>query len=285
MSADSTAEKPKAEENPNLQTVKLPIEGGSLNFRIDTKAEGNAFFCMGVRKSGSTMLGIIAQFLARRNGINIVDLPGTAFKRGFVVGHWENSDINKIIYPGNFYGGFRNYVPGLGMSPHFAAAPKLFMFRDPRDALVSQYFSDAYSHSLPPEGAGVGREIFLEKRKAAQETKLDDYVVQKAGGMANTMMGYTPLLDDPKCLVLRYEEWVFQKKRMIHKILDHFGWECHPGQIENILKQVDVVPEAEDGQKFIRKAVPGDHRAKLDPATIRKLDAKLKEVLEIFDYY
>ena len=270
--------------NPNLETIRLKITGGRLSLKVDTQASGQAYFVRGVRKSGSTMLGNVMNFLARRQGVNIVDLPGTAFRNGYVVSHWEGADLSSIVYPGNVYTGFRNFASGFALSPHFSLARKVFMFRDPRDALVSQYYSDAYTHSLPPEGA-EGHKIFLEKRAQALETPIDEYVLMRANGMKKTMMAYQPLLDDPTCLCLRYEEHVFQKKRMIHKILTHFGWEMHPALVENLLEKVDIVPDKENQQSFVRKAVPGDHRVKLDKATIRKLDHRLGDVLEAFDYY
>lgn len=273
-------------DDSSLEWVRLPIKGGKLKFRIDTAPQVDiAYFCMGVRKSGSTMLGNIFKFLARRNKVNLVDIAGTAFKNGFVFGHWEDADLSTVVRPGNAYFGFRNFAPGLNDVEVFRRSPKILMFRDPRDALVSQYYSDAFSHSLPPEGSGEGREIFLEKRKAAQEAEIDDYVLDKAGSMRATMMGYEPMLDDETCLTFRYEDYVFQKRRLIHKMLQHFGWECHPRQIDNLLESVDVVPEEEDGKRFVRKAIPGDHRNKLKPDTIRQLNGRLREVMERFDYY
>ena len=273
---------PKAK--PELERIHLKIKNGKLAFDVDTESKGNTYFVLGVRKSGSTMLGNIVNFLARRQGVNIVDIPGTAFRKGFVVGHWEDSDLSPIIHPGNVYTGFRNFINGVTLSPYWPEARKIFMFRDPRDALVSQYFSDAYSHSLPPEGA-EGHKIFLEKREEARATPIDEYVMKRANGMRRTMMAYKPLLEDPTCLCLRYEEHIFMKKRMISKILKHFEWDIHPGVVEKLLEKVDIVPDQENQKSFVRKAVPGDHRVKLSPETIRRLDKRLAEVLETFDYY
>lgn len=270
----------------SLNKVSLRVGQTSLDFDIADDATSKIFFSLGVRKSGSTLLHKIISLLARRNRINLVDVPGTFFRNGFVAADWMATEMAGIMKPGNLYLGFRSFPTSFSETPAFASSLKAFMFRDPRDALVSQYFSDAYSHSVPKEGvSGRGGEAFMKKRSEALAEDIDNYVIKHARSMGRTLLSFEGMLNDPTCLTLRYEEYVFQKKRLINKILQHFDWSCHPGQIENILKQVDDVPENEDKQRFVRKVIPGDHRSKLKPETIRELDGRLREVLHVFDYY
>lgn len=279
------------DENPDaplLNTVNVSVAGTPLAFELAPDAGGPAFFSMGIRKSGSTMLHKIVIFLARRNDLNVVDIAGTFFKAGYTVADWERANTTKLLRGSNVYLGYRSYPSTHVGTAAFDTSRKILMFRDPRDVLVSQYFSDAFSHSLPKgddPAAQKGREEFLRKREAAQASSIDDYVLANARGVQSTMMSYEPMLNDPSCLNLRYEEYVFTKKRLIHKILGHFGWTCHPAQVENLLRMVDIVPEKEESQKFVRKAVPGDHRAKLQPETIAKLDTILGPTMSAFDYY
>lgn len=272
-----------------LETVPVAIgQGRSLAFEVDPSGKGPACFSLGVRKSGSTMLHNIVVFLARRNGISIVDIPGTAFRAGFTVSDWEQADLAAVARPGNAYTGFRSYPSNLAQTPAWREGRKIFMFRDPRDALISQYFSDAYSHSLPSaetaEGAKAA-EAFLKKREETLQTDIETYVFKNQRAMQNTLMAYAPLLGDPTCLVLRYEDYVFQKKRLIHRILAQFGWTVAPGPIEALLARIDKVPEAEEKTNFVHRVVPGDHRAKLSPTAIRRLDNQMREVLRLYDYY
>jgi hypothetical protein len=51
-----------------------------------------------------------------------------------------------------------------------------------------------------------------------------------------------------------------------------------------VLRRLDVVPAAEDPSRFIRKVVPGDHAAKLRPATIEALDLAFGPVAARFGY-
>jgi hypothetical protein len=276
---------PGARAETTAVTVKA--DGVEVAFDVATGLGGPAFFALGVRKSGSTMLHKIITFLAARNGVNTVDLPGTFFRKGLVVANWQDVPIEHVIHPGNIYTGFRAFPTALGETRAFRDGLKVYMFRDPRDALVSQYFSDAYSHDIPSEkeAVGPGREIFLKKREAARQTDIEDYVIKQARALGNTLERYGPLLTDPNCLVLRYEDYVFQKRRLVHKVLKHFGWTLAPGQVDTLMEMVDQVPQTEDKMRFVRKAIPGDHREKLQPETLRRLNNLLKSVLSQYDYY
>jgi hypothetical protein len=280
---------PSPPEPVVTRKVELPlVDGARLSFELADGLTEPPRFCLGVRKSGSTLLNRIVQQLARRNRTHVVDIPGTFFKNGYRVQHWEQADLSPLIGPGNVYIGFRNCPKALQASPAFRDARKVFMFRDPRDAIVSQYFSDAYSHTLPTKDTEQGRKgaaEFETKRKEALATDIDAYVLKQARSMSATMLGYAPLLGDPTCLQLRYEEYVFQKRRMIYKILQHFDWTAMPGQIEGLLKLVDEVPATEDKTRFVRRVIPGDHRSKLKPETIARLNRQLRECMHLFDYF
>jgi hypothetical protein len=276
---------------PEIKTtpVSVPIEGkADLKFDVADDADGDVYFSLSVRKSGSTMLHKIVNALARRNGVNSVDVPGTFFRHGMRVADWVKADLQEILKPGNIYIGYRSFPTNMAGYPLFQSAKKILMFRDPRDALVSQYFSDAYSHSLPSRDTETGRkaaEAFEKKREEVRATSIDDYVVKNAKAIETTLLAYAAMLKDPTCLCLRYEDYVFQKKRLIYKILQHFEWSCPPGIIEGLLKHIDEIPEVEDTARFVRRVIPGDHRNKLKPEAIRRLNNQLKESMRVFDYY
>ncbi|WP_338664868.1 sulfotransferase domain-containing protein [Pararoseomonas sp. SCSIO 73927] len=288
---------PVDESAGTVEPVTVTIgDKGKLTFRVARPAASsdagpgirNACFCLGVRKSGSTMLHKIVQSLARQNGVNAVDVPGTFFKNGFVVADWVGADLTEVVRPNNVYIGFRSFPTNLTGYEAFRGGRKIFMFRDPRDALVSQYFSDAYSHSLPSAETEAGAKAsaeFLRKRAETLATEIDAYVLKHARNFQNTLLAFRDMLDDPSCLTLRYEEYIFQKKRMIHKILKHFDWSCPPGRVEVLLSQIDEVPDEEEKTRFVRRVIPGDHRNKLQDETIRRLNNQMREAMELYDYY
>lgn len=265
---------------PRLRSVTLPVPGRApLVFEV---AEGGPgpFFSLGVRKSGSTLLHRIMGFLAERNGLRVVDVPGAFFRNGMTVADWMRCDLGPLLRPGNLHLGFRSFPGNIAAHPAFAGARKVFLVRDPRDALVSQYFSDAFSHRLPDAGA----EAFARKRAAAQATPLEAFVLEKARNLDRVLLAFRPVLADPNCLVLRYEECVLAKRAMIARILGHFGWTCPEADLSALLAQVDEIPEREDPRRFVRRVLPGDHREKLPPATIARLEERLAASLRAHGY-
>lgn len=282
-----------ARQNAERHAVRLAPETedvvlSGVTFHLARAADTPARFVMGLRKCGSSMLSQIMEELAERHALHSVDLPGRFFKAGIRFPEWQEMDLTEVIRSGNMYVGFRACPAGLLRNEVFARSRRVFMFRDPRDALVSQYFSDAYSHSLPTEDgaqADKARADFLAKREKSLATDINDYVLQNAVSMDRTFTAYAEVLNSPLTLALRYEEHIFQKKRMITKIAAHFGLEMTGDDIEVLLAKFDIVPGAEDPKSFIRNVTPGDHRRKLKPETIAKLDARLKNSLALYDYH
>src|SRR5581483_992537 len=108
---------------------------------------------------------------------------------------------------GNVYGGFRNYPSGFEQNRFFREGKKVLLVRDPRDALVSEYFSSAYSHSLPSTGGEDGAKAdLLNQRRQALATPIEESVLEHAKSMRRTVAEYLPLARDPNTLVLRYED-------------------------------------------------------------------------------
>jgi hypothetical protein len=251
-------------------------------------SKGPARFVLGLNKCGSSLLNQIVEFFAAEHGLSPVNLPGVFFNSGLRVEDWADADLSEVIRPGNLYIGFRNCPPAFARDPLFARSRRVFMFRDPRDALVSLYFSDAYSHSLPGgegEAAEAARAYFRAKRERTLATDINDYVLNEAASLDRAFMAYAEVLRSPMTLTLRYEEHVFQKKRMIAKIARHFGLPLAPEAVERLLAKVDIVPAGEDMRKFVRAVIPGDHRRKLRPETIDRLDQILRESLALYDYH
>lgn len=263
----------------------LTVRGTTLTFPLALK-EGPVCVSLGVRKSGSTMLHNIVTRLAKAADVNHVNVPGTFFRAGFDASDWARLDLAPLLQGGNILTGFRNYPARMAASPAFVDGLKIFMHRDPRDAIVSQYFSDAFSHALPEvtDGDDSARNRFLEKRRAAQESAIDGWVLDHAPHLAKTLADFAPMLSDPRCLVLPYETYVFDKATMIAKILHHFGWHVAPDVITAVLAEIDVVPSAEDPKRFVRKATPGDHREKLTQQTQDRLNEICAEAMALFGY-
>jgi hypothetical protein len=253
------------------------------NFELAEDGEPRAYFVLGVRKSGSTILNRIVKVLAKFNGKNFVNLPDAMFANGIIVATWQKDpEIQKLIEPGNVYGGFRTCPVSLLKMPVFRRARKILMVRDPRDALVSEYFSSAYSHKVPT--SGTAREAILQNRSSALAMTIEEYVLKQAAHLKRTIREYSPLRSDGNLLTIRYEDRILDKRRLIDEICQYFEWKVREPQVQGILSWADVVPETEKPTEFVRKVTPGDHREKLSPQVIKQLNGIFAEEMALYGY-
>jgi hypothetical protein len=254
-----------------------------VEFNIANDDERGLYFVLGVRKSGSSIFNSIIGALADMNSLRYVDVAGTLFKSGLRVSDWQrDTELRNLLRPGNVFGGFRNYPIGLAGDPRFAESPKILMVRDPRDALVSEYFSNAYSHSIPQ--SGQGRSAMLAQRETALNSDLQAYVLKMAPSMRQTLHDYRVLLDHPSARLIRYEDAIIRKRTMIKEICSYFSWSVSEQQTHDIMGWADVIPETERPTEFIRRVLPQDYLEKLAPATIGRLNTIMADEMAVFGY-
>ena len=271
-----------------LAPVEVALATGwKTTFDVEFGRSGPAVFLLSVRKCGSSLLNQLGRALARANGRNYIAPSDQFFLENLRVRDYiADPALANILQPGNAYGGFRDMPVAFLGQPLFDDGPKILLIRDPRDALVSQFFSIANSHRIPdaaPESDGVAA-LLESSRREAREWDIDTWVLSRARDMATTMSAYFTILGSPTLTVVRYEDYIFEKRALISLIVTLFGWEADDELVGHMLGWADVRPEQEDPTAHIRKVTPGDHLEKLRPETIASLDEILREPLERFGY-
>jgi hypothetical protein len=258
------------------------IEFRGVKFTLSDRSELPSCFVLGVRKSGSTVLNNMVTALAKTQSYGVVDF-GKMFQAGMIPRDWRfDPGLASLVRGGNVYLGFRDFPAALRSDPNFVASPKVLLVRDPRDALISEYFSNAYSHPVPKDG--FARDFMLKLRDDALGQSIEASVIRSARFMAATMLQFAPLLSDPLLKLFRYEDVIFEKRRLLESISSHFGWASNAPAISQILAWADVVPSEERPTEFIRRVHPGDHRNKLSQPAIGELNTILAETLKTFGY-
>jgi hypothetical protein len=261
--------------------------GQDVPFQVDRDLPGPAYFALGIRKCGSTLFNKIIQQLSQSNNRRYVNVAGRYFNNNIAAKDWMKDPANcDILYGGNVYGGFRFMPWAFADSPVYKSAKKILMVRDPRDAIVSEYFSNAYSHRIPQRTTdGVAISDLLEKmRSKALGMELDEYVVERSPALLSIFMGYVKQSKVTPMRVVKYEDYIFEKPDLIRLIASEFDMQVGDAQIESIMAWADVRPQTEVPTKFVRRVTPGDHREKLRPDTITKLNEILKPAMEAFCY-
>ena len=263
------------------ETRFLPFH--SVDFEIPAGVGDTPFFVLGIRKSGSSIFNNICTAVAKFNGVPYVDVGGRLFDAGISERRWlDDEALARIVVDGCLYGGFRSYPTGLARTPEYRRARKVCLVRDPRDALVSEYFSNAYSHSMPESGEAADN--LSEERQRALSSDLVDYVRTRIDHMDSTCAPFVPLRDDATVKVFRYEDVIFDKPRLMREVCDHFGWSISDQQIGLIMQWADVRPAAENPNQFVRRVTPGDYLNKMPETLQDEVAERLRPFMQAFDY-
>ena len=273
----------------STNALNIELENNKrISISLPESIDKNCAFIFGVRKSGSTLLNKIILDLCYHNQVPTFSIADRAFEQDLLVKDWQGcSEINQIIKDGIFYIGFRSFPAFITQNKLFNDRKKIFLIRDPRDAIVSEYFSVAYSHSLPKvsESSEDGaRQDILRRRNESKFQEIDEYVLKNSVSMNRTVMDYANFLDlnDPKLKVYRYEDVITQKRLWIKDMAQFLDLDLPESLLEILLQRHDVIPNQETSNQFIRKALPGDHKDKLKPETIKKINLVFNDILNKF---
>jgi hypothetical protein len=268
-------------------TMITLANGREISFAVPPEGAGPACFLLGVRKCGSSILNSICEALARLNNRGFVDVGHTFFTANVLTRDWQRDPaLRNIVRQGIVYGGFRDMPLGLLEDEAFRTGPKFLLVRDPRDALVSEYFSNAYSHHIPPSSGDEDAvtATMLAKREQALAADISDYVLRMAGPMNHTMSHFKAAPTLPNIDIVKYEDLILDKARLIGLLAARFGMQVTEAETASILGWADKVPLVEDPRAFVRRVRPGDHREKLATATIARLNSVLRPAMTLFGY-
>ena len=183
--------------------------------------------------------------------------------------------LEKAFHPhGLYFGTLRRAYP----IPDQEKYRSVVLLRDPRDCLVSHYYSIRESHTL-------NNFDNLRARKEARALEVDEWVLQHAEEYRRDFLDFHHrLLGKPGVLFLPYEEMVTAFPDFIRKVVEHTGMNRDEAAVDRIIAEADFSVAGESILSHKRSVKPGNHRKKLKPETVKELNEALAEVLELYGY-
>lgn len=170
--------------------------------------------------------------------------------------------------------------------------------RDPRDVLVSLFYSDTYSHPKRP-----GRFNPSDKQRYGwEEGGINAFVIDKAPEYKKRYQSLTStLLNEKNVVFVRYEDMVSDYGTWLKHFLSVFSHFSVPTKgILKIFKRrtsLDDIHQkffkkyenkftvsSEDIYKHKRQIAPGDHKRKLHEDTIKRLTFEFGDILKLLNY-
>ena len=248
-------------------------------------------FAFSIHKSGSSLMtNLLTQYCSKAN-FPAINIPSAMFHEGLFHKDWYRlTELKEVINEGYLYLGFRALPEILNPnSKNMVVNPRDYraclLVRDPRDCLVSQYFSmgrsKASSHALPKNNP----EALLETLKNQAEQSIDSYVLDNCKYLSIKLNDYLSIAkDNPNIQIFRYEDIYFDKFKFLIDMLTWLSIPVDQELAKTIAKKNDIRPVAEDLSKHIRKGTPGDYREKLSAEIIAKLNMHFADLMADYGY-
>lgn len=165
---------------------------------------------------------------------------------------------------------------------NFAAMPKperyrgFFVMRDPRDVVVSWYFSRKYSHVVTERAKQLKKDVLHDMSLEEGMLYSIDYLAQY--GIYTVLDSWIGASErDPNLLVVRFEDLVGPRSReTFERVFAHCAIELGPGTVGQLLDDYSFERLSgrgrgeEDRSAHYRKGVPGDWRTYFDDKMTRR---------------
>jgi len=205
--------------------------------------------------------------------------------------HYMNKKILtvKVRRYGYIYGPIRildREHPSFGMTSRLLKKKNLhnkkaiFMIRDPRDILVSMYYSFGFSHGLSPNPQIKAYQ--MNRRRKIQQMTVDEYARVTAPLLQEKFDFIESLIQTtPDKLLLKYEDLILDFEKFYRHLNDYLPLN---EDVKEILHKHTRPPKKENPLNHKRKGNPGDYKNKLNPDTINYLDKIFKRTLNDFHY-
>ena len=267
---------------------------------MDEKREGEVILFFTLHKCASVFISKICRRLSENSGMGFVSPNnGDRIDRERRVREHDlltNRDVWHTTEPSCF-APIRFYSP---LAP-LGDSKIILHVRDPRDVLVSMYFSYCFIHpgKIEPmsgyrkevEARGIDEFVKLMSSDNHMQLRGDygtgNVLGEHIGSVLERYQNYaTHVLSRKDVIFVKYEEMVMDFDSWLEKVVAPFKLNDTDDIVERIsLENRDTfhVP-SENIHRKKRQVTPGDHKNKLRPETIDYLNSKYGGVLHAFGY-
>lgn len=231
-------------------------------------------------KAASSYVGDLLDALFKARGVPHVDLAGFAFANGHEEATFCVEHQALLRSAGYYFGPFRDaYIADM---PVLRDIKVVAHIRDPRDCLVSNHFSLAFSHVIPADGPA--RDELLANRQLYAGRSVDQSVLADCDQFERIFANLRDLdRSRGDVYVSRYEDMVTDFADWLDRLCLFIRCDQLTA-VKDALKHQASFAVQENQFSHKRQVVPGDFRRKLTPETQRSLTERMRSVLTHFGY-
>jgi hypothetical protein len=234
-------------------------------------------------KSGSVLVNTLVCDLMAEVGVPVIQWPAIWYERGIDTAAFQGDLAQALPSHGYCLAGFREIPRSFLGAPAVRRLRKLMVVRDPRDMLVSRYFSTKFSHGFKSRGTPQFAQL-MHQLIEDSEMDVDSYCLFYSWIVNADFFMHSDIIADPNTLVVKYEDFVYDKGQLALALCNWFGLDVLQERIFVIAARHNTIPDTERPDQHIRQVHPGDYRRKLKPETIAALNGVLGKFMARFGY-
>ena len=276
----------KTRNSSQNKTEVIEFEGGEkLSLQIPAVSPNcqKRMFAFSLHKSGSTLMTKMLKQYLGLIGAAYLDLPGAVFTEGLLLNKIITSSVAGIFErSGICFLGWRNF-PGCLNDVNFTSSKNILLVRDPRDRIVSSYFSLSKSHIIPQKGAG--KNVLSKERERVLNADVDTFAKERIGWISGPMNIYHRYLPAISTRIYRYEDVIFRKKEWLEDMIYYLELPINENIIDKVAKENDILPDAENPEAHIRQVKPGNYKKYLSNRVLKDIESSLSQIFKKYDYH
>ena len=128
------------------------VETATVNFPPTSRPDFPSCGVFAFAKSGSVLVNAIVRDLMAEVGIPVISWPEIWYQMGVDTAAFQGDLAQVVPSHGYCLAGIREIPRSFLGAPAVRRLRKVLVVRDPRDMLVSRYFSTKFSHGFEPRG-------------------------------------------------------------------------------------------------------------------------------------
>ncbi len=250
------------------------------------RAGFRSFFAWSLNKAGSTLLTRMLDDYFSAISHPRVDVPGLLFRNGLPSNIGADQYQKTLFTEGYAYIGWRNPAALRAKEFPFEQVKNILLVRDPRDRLVSSYFSIAHSHSIPKSG-GLRDTMVTDRQKAKQLGNVNEWIRSEPKEFNNFLAGLNGFhknLPPSSTRIYRYEDIIFRKKDFLSDLVEYSGAEYDATLIQQVADRHDIRPSKERPSQHVRQVKYGNYKEHFDANSLALTAEKYATCLDVYDY-
>ena len=182
--------------------------------------------------------------------------------------------VGRFLPKSRFYSPLRYFVA----IPNLPDYKTILVLRDPRDVLVSRFYSEKFAHVRLDER-------FKAHCEEVEKLELDEFVLKFAQQVGDHYRFYMEHQDALRnALVINYEEVIADFRGFLTRVNEYAELERSPEELQTISDRESFSVDAEDIYSHKRSVSARGFEKKLQESTIAKLNEEFDTVLQHFGW-